>query len=340
MNISPLFSESLLKWYDQHGRTDLPWQHPRTLYRVWVSEIMLQQTQVVTVMRYFDHFMARFPTIESLAQANLDAVLSEWSGLGYYARARNLWKSAKIICENAQGEMPTTLEAWVALPGVGRSTAGAILAQSLNHVVPILDGNVKRVLSRYMAFNECVDDKSAEAKLWEISTSLLPASRLADYTQALMDLGATLCKKSSPTCEVCPLKKACVAFAQKTVLDYPIRKVKKAIPSKTADVAVILNEKNHVFLMRREEKGIWGGLWSLPEFDLMTWQSKTEISKLAKVKHAFTHFKLTLQPYLVMAEKEKTALEGKWFTFTAALKLGLPAPIRRILVTVQAMALT
>ncbi len=256
---------NLLKWHKKHGRHDLPWQHPRTPYRVWLSEIMLQQTQVSTVIGYFDAFVREFPTLESLARAPSEQVMQLWAGLGYYSRARNLHQSARICLNEHGGELPTSFEGLMALPGIGRSTAGAILSQAHGQAYAIMDGNAKRVLTRFHAVSGDVSSASVLKQLWQLAESHLPSSRLADYTQALMDLGATLCTRSRPDCLNCPLARQCQAFQHNAVARYPNKKPGKTIPKRETYALILLSKDNEILLEQRPDTGIWGGLFSLPE---------------------------------------------------------------------------
>src|SRR5579872_382769 len=256
------FQKKILTWFDQHGRKTLPWQIDKTPYRVWVSEVMLQQTQVNTVIPYFERFMQRFPTIETLANATEDEILHLWTGLGYYSRARNLHRSAKKMAGKI---FPATLDDLQTLPGIGRSTAGAILAIAFQKKAAILDGNVKRVLTRFCGITEGLSEKFTLEKLWKTAESLTPEKRIADYTQAMMDLGATICIRGKPHCEICPLEKKCIAHKLGIEKNLPIAKLKKTLPVKQATF-FILQHQQEFFLQKRPPVGIWGGLWSLPEF--------------------------------------------------------------------------
>ena len=261
----PPFSERLLAWFDEHGRKTLPWQQDRTPYRVWVSEIMLQQTQVATVIPYYERFMARFPKVADLAQAPIDDVLSLWTGLGYYARARNLHKTACIVAEEYDGKFPDSVEGLESLPGIGRSTAGAILTLGHGRWAPILDGNVKRVLARYHAIEGWPGRSDVLAALWRASEAVTPRHRTADYTQGIMDLGATLCTKSKPECLFCPMTEDCQARISGTQATYPGKKPKKKIPTRDTHFIICVDSQGQVLLERRPPSGIWGGLWSFPE---------------------------------------------------------------------------
>ena len=259
------FSGKILAWFDKHGRHDLPWQKDRSCYRVWVAEIMLQQTQVKTVIPYYQNFLNHFPSISALAVSTLDEVLAQWAGLGYYSRGRNLHKAASEIMLKHKGVFPDNYDAVLALPGIGPSTAGAILAQAMGQRHAILDGNVKRVLSRYHAIDGWYGVSKVSQLLWDKSRLHTPSERLADYTQAIMDMGATLCVRSSPVCSDCPLSKNCEAYKTNTVAMYPARKPKKVMPVKRVKMLIINNNQGSVLLERRPPTGIWGGLWSLPE---------------------------------------------------------------------------
>lgn len=258
------FAQQLLHWFDDHGRYHLPWQQSRNGYRVWVSEIMLQQTQVATVIPYFERFMQRFPSVEALAQAEQDDVLSLWTGLGYYSRARNLHASAISICEQHQGQMPSDLGSLIALKGIGRSTAGAIMSQAFDQPGVILDGNVKRLLTRLHGIEGWPGLSHIEKQLWQLATELTPTQRNADYSQAIMDLGATVCKPKQPLCVTCPMQSTCQALANDTVAQIPTPKPKKVLPQKTVSVLLLKNPQGQIQLQQRPAKGIWGGLWSLP----------------------------------------------------------------------------
>lgn len=325
------FSQQVLQWFDQHGRKDLPWQQNMTPYRVWVSETMLQQTQVNTVIPYFHRFMERFPDVVSLANADQDEVLHYWSGLGYYARARNLQRAAQII---AQTSFPSDLEFLQSLPGIGRSTAGAILSIAFQQPAAILDGNVKRVLARYHA---------AETKLlWDLAESHLPQERFGDYTQAMMDLGATICTRTKPKCPICPLQSSCAAHAQSNETAYPIPKPKKTIPVKSTYMLLLCNEQGEILMEKRPPAGIWGGLWSLPEcpidvditdFCLQKYACHTEhIETLSSFRHTFSHFHLDITPVkLKMKAWQPTVMESSTAWYHPSDVKGLAAPIKKII---------
>jgi A/G-specific adenine glycosylase len=338
------FSKALLIWFDAHGRHDLPWQQDKTPYRVWVSEIMLQQTQVQTVIPYYQRFMTSFPTLQALAEADQESVLAHWAGLGYYARGRNLHKAAQIIVQQHQGEFPTDFEAIVALPGIGRSTAGAILSIAFKQRYPILDGNVKRVLSRYFAVEGWPGEKAVEAQLWQQADALTPRRRFDDYTQAIMDLGATLCTRSKPQCQRCPVAQHCAARAQGRVAEFPFSKPKKTLPVKRASFLMLLNSQRQIWLTRRPSQGIWGGLWSLPQFDSRedliaalnpSMQTAEDgVASLVKweaFRHTFSHYHLEIEPHRLDRVREAPAeWQGQWHDLDKAPQLGLPAPVKKL----------
>jgi A/G-specific adenine glycosylase len=297
-------SSRLLAWYDRHGRKDLPWKSGNP-YHVWLSEIMLQQTQVATVIPYFKRFIARFPTIRALARADVDAVLHLWSGLGYYARARNLHRAAQVLAAECGGRVPRDFDAVAAVPGIGRSTAGAILAQAYGERHPILDGNVKRVLVRYHAIDAPLAGAAVERRLWELADQHTPRTRVADYTQAIMDLGATLCRRTQPACPRCPLHRDCAAHAEGRPETYPRPKPRKTVPVRSVRMLLIQDGRGHILLQRRPPAGIWGGLWGLPECtarDARAWCRvalglEIETGKRwPTLRHSFSHFHLDIQP--------------------------------------------
>lgn len=337
------FHKPLLQWFDNHGRHDLPWQHPRSPYRVWISEIMLQQTQVTTVIPYFNQFMHTFPSVEALATADLDDVLTRWSGLGYYARARNLHLAAKTIVEEHQGQLPADLQQLQALPGIGRSTAGAIMALGHNQKATILDGNVKRVLTRYEAIEGWSGKTSVANQLWQIAEQYTPDERVIDYTQAMMDLGATLCRRNNPVCSKCPLNQQCKAFLTNRTDELPTRKPKRRIPTVERYVLIKVSPESHVYLERRAPTGIWGGLFSFPEstknagfseamseFNLNENASLQIAAELKPITHTFSHYHLKLIP-LICHVDQVTGIEenrGQWFE-PPVTTVGLPAPIEK-----------
>ena len=339
MSRNSSFSNQLIAWHKKAGRQNLPWQSNKTPYRVWVSEIMLQQTQVKTVIPYYQRFMTHFPSVNTLANGSQETVLSLWSGLGYYSRARNLHKAAQIIQYEYEGVFPCTQEDWMKLPGIGKSTAAAILSISNKIALPILDGNVKRILCRYAMVDEWPGIKKVENKLWKLAENLMPDKECDIYTQAIMDLGALVCTRTKPQCELCPLANNCQAFEAQRVNEYPARAPKKLKPFKKQNFALILDKKNNLFLYKRPEQGIWGGLWSLPEFDSLK-KIKGSLgklksnSKLDEIKHSFTHFHLTLQPTLFKFTDKlmpSIPLEGRWFKPEEFESLGLAKPIRDII---------
>ena len=356
----PPFSERLLAWFDEHGRKTLPWQQNRTPYRVWVSEIMLQQTQVATVIPYYERFMERFPTVTDLAEAPIDDVLSLWTGLGYYARARNLHKTACFVVEDHNEIFPDSVEGLEALPGIGRSTAGAILTLGHNGWAPILDGNVKRVLARYHAIEGWPGRSDVLTKLWKVSEQVTPLERTADYTQGIMDLGATLCTKSRPECLFCPMTDDCQARLLGRQALYPGKKPKKATPTRQTYFIICVDAKGAVLLEKRPSRGIWGGLWSFPEASPQDQSDverhESDVAELRPVviwladhgynvvqphsalplhTHTFSHFRLEITPVICRVHDEVSRIADSdrygWFTIARALTLGLPAPVVKIL---------
>ncbi len=342
------FSDKLLYWFDRYGRHDLPWQQRVTPYRVWVSEIMLQQTQVATVIPYYERFMASFPTIEALASASQEAVLSHWSGLGYYARARNLHKSAQYIVMHNQGVFPECFDDIVALPGIGRSTAGAILSIALGQRYAILDGNVKRVLSRYFAQPGWPGERKNEKFLWQKANELTPPKRFKDYTQAIMDLGATVCTRRQPKCQVCPVQQACLAWQNNLVNQLPASKPKKTKPVRQVYVLILENDQNQVFLQQRPQSGVWGGLWSFPEFASRQacCNAIAECETQAKVaqnlvewkafRHTFSHYHLEIFPIVLKGvQSQAIQWKGQWVCHQSVgmgqSTLGVPAPVTKLL---------
>jgi len=337
----------LLRWFDQHGRKDLPWQHPRDAYRVWLSEVMLQQTQVTTVVGYFDRFVSTLPTLPDLAHADEDTVLALWSGLGYYRRARFLHRAAKLCVEQHGGELPQDLAALQALPGIGRSTAGAILAQAHGLRFPILDGNVKRVLTRYHGIHGDPAQSAVEKQLWQHADSHTPTARAADYTQAIMDLGATVCVRSSPHCTSCPLVADCVAHRDELTAQLPSRKATKSIPTRATVMLILRDGQRRVLLERRGPQGVWSGLWSLPEATDPggAWRIAQQHARiddaqtLAAFTHVFSHYRLNIEPLLF---DRATALSGiadnpqlRWCGADELTALGLPAPVRTLLLQIN-----
>ncbi|MEY3106058.1 MAG: hypothetical protein RIT35_219 [Pseudomonadota bacterium] len=335
------FQKKILAWFDQNGRKDLPWQQDLSPYRVWLSETMLQQTQVTTVIPYFNAFIEQFPTIECLAKAPVDEVLHRWSGLGYYARARNLHKTAQLIVE--QSYFPDTLDKLIELPGIGLSTAGAILSIAFKKSHPILDGNVKRVLSRFKGVSGWPGDSEVSKQLWAISADLTPVDRVADYTQAIMDLGATICRRSKPACNACPLNSYCKAKMTNTVSLLPTPKASKTLPIKQL-VFLLLSNNKKILLEKRPPTGIWGGLWSLPEFPnihsvydwCLTTNTPIIISRtLPTQRHTFSHYRLDYTTVLIQTDNPinfvMEADHTVWYNTQQIKTLGLPAPIKLLL---------
>ncbi len=339
------FSRDLLIWFRQYGRNDLPWQTNPTAYRVWISEIMLQQTQVNSVIPYYQRFMQRFPDVFLLATAELDEVLYYWAGLGYYARARHLYQSAKQIIKQFNGILPAELDKLMALPGIGRSTAGAILALAYQQVFPILDGNVKRILCRYHAIDRWAGESAITQKLWNLAEQYTPTVDVAAYTQAIMDLGATVCTRAKPRCVCCPLQKNCLAYQQNKTTIYPIPKPRKVLPTKQTYFIMLQNVQGQVLLEKRQAQGIWGGLWSFPEYqtviEVEQWCKSALFSIDYKVEywqtvvHTFTHFHLSIVPVHIFLQTEwqqnmvnSTQL---WYDTTQPIHCGLAAPVSRLL---------
>ena len=344
------FSQQVLTWFKKHGRHHLPWQQNKTPYNVWVSEIMLQQTQVTTVIPYFERFMSRFPTVQALAEADEDSVLHLWTGLGYYARARNLHKAAKIIHRQHKGIFPDTVEGLTALPGIGRSTAGGIIASAMNKHAVILDGNVKRVLCRYHCVKGWPDQTSTNQQLWEIAERYTPTENCADYNQAMMDLGASLCSRSKPACDLCPLQDGCEAHQGNLTEKFPEKKPKKKLPVKTAAMLILQSpDGKKVLLEKRPSQGIWGGLWSFPEIPvdhspgsfLMVNGLKTsgDISKWQPMRHTFSHYHLDMTPVLIpLTRPQNTIMENgrwHWYDLEKPSQLGLAAPVKKLLATLK-----
>jgi A/G-specific adenine glycosylase len=339
------FVSAVLAWYRRHGRRDLPWQRERSAYRVWVSEIMLQQTQVATVIPYYERFMTRFPSLLALAEAEPDEVLHLWSGLGYYARARNLHRAAQQVRNIHNGRFPEAIEPVMELPGVGRSTAGAILSLALDQPHPILDGNVKRVLARCFAVEGWPGRAQVERRLWELAGSLTPKSRVQAYNQAMMDLGAMVCVRSRPACASCPLSGQCLALARGNVHDYPGKKPVAGKPMRPVFMLLLHNGQGELMLERRPPSGVWGGLWSLPEFvsraDAEGWVAerlgveRPLLSAWPSRRHTFSHFHLEITP-LEMGLENSTdcVMDGDsrvWYNTHSPEDLGLAAPVMRLI---------
>lgn len=337
------FSKRVLNWFQQHGRHDLPWQKNPTPYRVWVSEIMLQQTQVSTVIPYYQRFMKSFPSVKALANAEQDLVLHHWTGLGYYARARNLHASAKVIVSDHGGRLPRSLEDLMNLAGIGQSTAGAIAAISMDLRASILDGNVKRVLCRHRAIAGWPEQTQVKQQLWEMAEQLTPHNDIADYTQAMMDLGATLCTRSKPNCPQCPLQADCKALATDSIALYPGKKPKKKLPIKAVSMHMLENTQRQVLLEKRPPTGIWGGLWSFPESTkpseppmTMHQALRSQPSQSWKtLRHTFSHYHLDITPVHVKIKDNSSAVMDSsrwlWYPLDNSVEVGLAAPVRKLL---------
>ncbi len=336
---------ALLQWWDNNGRKDLPWQQEVTPYRVWVSEIMLQQTQVATVIGYFDQFMQVFPGLIDLADAKADHVLHQWSGLGYYARARNLHRAAGIIRDTMGGELPADLDQLVSLPGIGRSTAGAILSLALNQRQPILDGNVKRVLARIFAIEGWPGSSRVAKQFWDHAERCTPAQRVAHYTQAIMDLGAAVCTRSKPACCSCPMRGVCKAERLGKVDDLPTRRPRRTRPKRATVLALLARPDGAILLEKRAGFGIWGGLWGLPEVDCVAaipdWcinhigVAAKRIQTRPKVLHRFTHFDLDIKPVTVnLAGSPNRVMDGDqwlWYNIRQPARVGIATPVSRLI---------
>lgn len=341
MHAAP-FSQALLDWYAIHGRKQLPWQR-RGPYAVWLSEIMLQQTQVATVIPYFERFTNAFPDVPSLANATTDQVLRLWSGLGYYARARNLHRAAQMMVANHHGNVPGNFDALLALPGIGRSTAGAILAQAFNQRHAILDGNVRRVLTRYYALRGWPGKRDVEEHLWHLADQLTPQEHVADYTQAMMDLGATVCLRRKPLCDACPVRTDCMARLRNEVELYPTPRARKALPVRRVTLPLIYRADKCILLQQRPPTGIWGGLWSLPECqatNIKQWCADTLGLKIKAdqswpaFRHTFSHFHLDIKPVparLLGAAHKIRDNAAMWFNPLQPADCGLPKPVQDLL---------
>ena len=347
------FAARVIAWQRQHGRRDLPWQNTRDAYRIWVSEIMLQQTQVAAVIGYYARFLERFPDVASLAQALQDEVMRYWAGLGYYSRARNLHKAARIVVDQWHGVMPAAPDELITLPGIGRSTAAAIAVFAHGTRAAILDGNVKRVMARHFGVEGYPGEKKVEEALWERVSGLLPKTGAEAYTQGLMDLGATLCTRAKPNCGACPLQSGCIAYRDNRVAELPQRKPKKALPHRSCVMLVLLRGRE-VLLEKRPSSGIWGGLWCLPQFDTeaqarqwagekcIDWRS---VQRLDAIEHGFTHYHLTIGPIvLAMAARGTQHLaaslaavqDATWLSLDGAANAALPAPVKKLILNLAA----
>jgi A/G-specific adenine glycosylase len=333
-------SGAVIQWQREHGRHGLPWQGTRDPYRVWLSEVMLQQTQVSTVLEYYPRFLARFPDVRALAAAPQDDVLALWSGLGYYSRARNLHRCAQVVVAEHGGQFPPSSAGLAALPGIGRSTAAAIAAFCFGERAAILDGNVKRVLTRALGFAGDLSSSAEEKRLWAEAEALLPARDVDVYTQGLMDLGATVCSTRRPACLLCPLAAMCVAHAAGTPERFPV-KTKRLKRGRRQHALLWLRQGPRLLLVQRPQQGVWAGLWSLPEFESAAaletftagWPGQGEW--LPAIEHALTHFDWTLQPLVwTLPPQAKLPAQvpvGRWVGEEEALALGLAAPVRRLL---------
>lgn len=342
------FQTRLFDWFDRYGRKTLPWQYDKTPYRVWVSEIMLQQTQVATVIPYYERFMARFPRLEDLASADQDDVLHLWTGLGYYARARNLHRAAQVVMHDYGGEFPVhSLEAMAGLPGIGRSTAGAIISISTGKRAVILDGNVKRVLARLHAVEGWPGKTPVERELWRLAEHYTPDHRVGDYSQAMMDLGATLCTRSKPSCLLCPFSDVCVAHKRGEEKRFPEAKPKKSLPERSTIMLLLSDPQGQVLLEQRPSQGIWGGLWCFPQFDdaasLQHWLDEhapdaRRESPWMSFTHTFSHFRLHIlpQPVKLRHSMHSVTEPGRlWYNPHTPVSIGLAAPVKSLLDTLQ-----
>ena len=338
------FGPAVVAWHTAHGRKDLPWQQNVSPYRVWVSEIMLQQTQVSTVLDYFARFMQALPSVEKLAAAPLDEVLHLWTGLGYYTRARNLHKTAQLVCDTYHGEFPRSAETLATLPGIGPSTAGAIASLSMGLRAPILDGNVKRVLARYSALEAYPGSTQATKQLWQLSELLTPQRDVAQYTQAMMDLGATLCTRKQPDCARCPVVNGCLAHQSNQQHVLPTARPRKVLPERRVSMPLLVSQSGSILLYQRPTTGLWGGLWSLPELDdiqqLETLLQQHQLSveeqhALMPLRHTFSHFHLDIEPWLIRVHSSAALViaENNWLWYNPSNppRLGLAAPVKELI---------
>ncbi|MBN8727504.1 MAG: A/G-specific adenine glycosylase [Xanthomonadales bacterium] len=344
------FATALLAWYDRHGRKDLPWQHPRSAYRVWISEVMLQQTQVRTVIPYFERFVAGLPDLASLADASEDRVLALWSGLGYYSRARNLHRAARLCMERHGGELPRSMDGLAALPGIGRSTAAAILALAHGERHAILDGNVRRVLARWHGVAGWPGASAPQRELWRHAEAHTPASRVADYTQAIMDLGATVCTRGSPACTRCPLAWGCHAFVEQRTMELPAPRPQRAQPTRTTVMLLVRDTMGRVLLERRPPTGVWARLWSLPEVETPAAAPRYLLERhgigagamraLPRFMHVFSHYRLQVTPLRfdgarALATGIADDPDSCWLHQREWRDAALPAPVRRLLESLE-----
>jgi A/G-specific adenine glycosylase len=333
----------LLAWFDNHGRHDLPWQHPRSAYRVWISETMLQQTQVAVVVPYFQRFISALPDLAALASAPADQVFALWSGLGYYSRARRLQEASQICMREHAGELPSDFDALLALPGIGRSTAGAILSLAYGLPYAILDGNVRRVLCRHRGMHGWPGSTATQKRLWQIAEQQLPNARFADYTQAQMDLGATVCTPVAPDCRSCPLHVDCVALHENTIAQLPERKPAKALPEREIYALIARDLDGRTLMQRRPPVGVWASLWSLPEAQsidaAMLWLQRhahtDTFEPLQSIRHTFSHFRLRIHPLLWRNARSSDTIgdtaDLRWQPSETLEEIGLPSPIRKLL---------
>lgn len=335
------FADHIINWQRKHGRHTLPWQQTQDPYRIWLSEVMLQQTQVATVIGYYTRFLARFPDVASLAAAPEDEVLAHWSGLGYYSRARNLHAAARCVMRLHQGRFPASADGLVSLPGIGRSTAAAIAALAYGERRAILDGNVKRVLARHAGIDGWPGKKPVETALWQLAEARLPQQDMAAYTQGMMDLGALICTRARPDCPHCPVAVGCVAFAENRMASLPGSRPKKTLPERCTQMLLLI-DRGELMLEKRPAHGIWGGLWSLPEVGPADdtarhcreqWGYRVNtLQPLPRLMHGFTHFRLAIQPVRVHVAPRTTTPTGHvWLSFEEALDAALPAPVRKLL---------
>lgn len=353
------FSKLILNWWHQHGRKDMPWQQKPTPYRVWVSEIMLQQTQVATAIPYYLRFMETFPDVHTLAEATLDEVLHQWSGLGYYTRAHNLHRAAKLIVSKFNGQLIDDLAALESLPGIGRTTAGAIIAQAYNRREVILDGNVKRVISRYKGIVGWPGLSHINRQLWDAADELTPEQGCRDYTQAIMDFGATLCSRHQPQCSLCPVPQQCWAYQHQQQHKLPTSRPKKELPKRLSIMLIILDPEGKVYLQKHLGTGVWKGLYCFPQYPMQEDEPRITATKIKQhylplvdfdcidadiiqVKilppkvHKFSHYQLNFQPVIVQLNKRPALAireETLWYDKGAPPDVGLAKPVSRLLAT-------
>ena len=353
MSDAAAVAPALLAWHARHGRHELPWQREPSAYRVWISEIMLQQTQVATVIGYFDRFMARFPDLRTLAAAPLDEVLHLWSGLGYYSRARNLHRTAQQAVERYAGELPASTAELAALPGIGRSTAAAIRALSAGERAAILDGNVRRVLARYFNITGVATQRSVEQRLWQLAEESTPAQQVAVYTQAIMDLGATVCVRRRPLCAACPLARGCGALRSGRQHEIPAPRPRPVRRTRAVVMLIAQRPDGGVLLERRPDRGIWGGLWCLPQFPSQAAArlfastaldgAAVDAGSQPTIRHAFTHFELEISPLFARCTGWAGVMDGAatlWYNPAQPERLGLPAPVTALIQGLTAQSLT